>query len=270
MADLNDLEKARERINEIFRLRDEIQKASPILNELKDTLQWYEKVCNEIPEKEESVLKNIDGPIQIVLDMSPSTFNMSYTTGATGSFYAVSGDTRTIIKSYGSKHYHLINEYDEINKTEVLIDRILEILVTFRPELKEFNPHGLLIDAKETYAKWKAGAVSNSDLAKDIRSFQDVFNGAIHRARISTYIPIPKTNPDPSWPKMAKALAKKGSGFLNSLKNQQGEDDKFHLQFTIIMKKTKVVTSKQMDRIFKDYIEHLYSVITLINENLMT
>lgn len=267
MAEFDDIRKAKERINEIVKLGDEIQKAAPYLNDIKANLDWYEKVCNEIPEKQKEIISFLDGPIGTTLELSPAAFTLSASTGATGSYYSASGDTRTIIQSYGSKHYHLIKEYDEINKTEDFIDRTLKIIITFREDLQEFNPYGLLVEARETYEKWKAGFASNSDLAKDIRAFQDIINGALHRARISTYDPIPKSYPDPSWPKMAEALAKKGFGCLKSLRYHQSTDDRLHLEFTEISKKTKDVDKDVMDRFFKNYIEHIYSILNLINED---
>lgn len=269
MAGYNDLEKAKENINEIFRRRDEYIKASPILNVIKANIEWYQKVCKEIPEKEDSILQNIDVPIQIVLTLAPSNFNVYDASGATGSFYSVSGHTITIIQSFGSEHYNLINEYDEINKTDDLIILILKELLNLWPELQEVSLYDLLFEAKETYAKWKAYSVSNSDLAKDIRAFQDIFNGTLHRARVHTYTPIPKEYPDPSWPKMVDALARKGSRCNKTLKEMQGAEMSLHLAFTEIMKKTKEVNKLEMDRLFKTYIEHIYAIISMIDMDIL-
>jgi hypothetical protein len=269
MEDKFDFERAREKLSGYLKWRDDVLKTSLYIDNMLANLNWNEKVCNEIPENRNSILANIEIPLNNIMSMDYASFTVSDASGTTAAFYSNSGNTRSIIQSYGSVHYHLINEYDEINKTELLIDQILEILVTFRSDLLEHRPDILLREAKEAYAKWKAGSVSNSDLAKDIRAFQDVFNGALHRARCTSNTNIPKIFPKPSWPKMAEVLAKKGPGFSKSLQYAQSTEDKLHLAFTEISKKTKEVNTLDMDRYFKDYIEHVFTVINLINEDLI-
>lgn len=139
---------------------------------------------------------------------------------------------------------------------------MLEIL---RPDLKEFNPIKVLTEAQVNYEVWKAGASTNSELASSIRAFQDILNGALHRARVAT---LEKGDPDFSWPKMADALAKKGSA-NKSLRIIQKTDDRLHLAFTEISKKTKEVDHDEMDRNYRDYIEHAYAVLSLIDDNLL-
>jgi hypothetical protein len=266
MIEFDDLEKARNKINEFLKLGDEIQKASPYLTDLRANIDWYENVINELPDNLDSLISNIEVPISNILNFNYSSFSVIDASGTTAAFYSNSGDTKTIIQSYGSSHYHLINEYDEINKTEKLIDRILPELAQFKTEYQEVSLFNLLSEAKETYSKWKAELVPNSILASDIRAFQDVFNGTLHRARVHTYNPIPKSYPDRSWPKMAEALAKKEQGSLKSLLKLQGNEQRLHLAFTEILKKTKEVDRIEMEGYFKDYIEHIYSIIFLIDE----
>jgi hypothetical protein len=266
MPDLDDINKAEEKINMLFALRDTLQKASPYLNNIKANLEWYKKVCFTIPEQQEYILSLLEDPIKSTLVLEPNVFSLGLVTGITGSYFAASGDTRVAIQSYGNKYYSLISEYDEINKTETLIDHINAILESFREDLQKFNPQGLLHEAKNSYSEWKAGAISNSDLAKDIRAFQDILNGLLHKARVSTYHPSLKTNPEFSWNKMTEALAKEGNGCLKSLRKQQKVNERLHQAFTEIMKGTKEVNDVEMCRIFKDYIEHVYSILNLIDE----
>jgi len=259
MAEFDDLGKAKDVINGLFDLRDELTSASPMLVEMLKTIELHEKSCDEIPEKKEAILAAIDEPINYILSIDPGTFKAAYAMGATGSFYNTSGDTRTIITSYGSKYYHLIEEYDEINKTEIIIERILDILAEMDVDL-----YMLMEEAKSTYGEWKADAKNNSDLSKDIRNFQDHFKGYLHQLRVKKNTAEGVKSPDFSWSKMADAIGKSGSGFVKTLKHQQGVNDKLHLEFTTIMKLTQTVTKEEMDRFFKDYIEHVYTILTCI------
>lgn len=269
MADLNDFEKAENIINDIIKLRDDLINASPYLNNVKSHLGWYKKVLDVIPEEQQNILSILESPIQSTLNIEAPTFNVNYLTGLTGSYFSISGDTMTIVKSYGSEHYNLVNEYYDLTNTEDLIDSIIEIITTYRDHLQEFNPVGLLIDAKEAYAKWKVDVTNNSDLAKEIRAFQDVFNGLLKRAWVyNDYNPLPKKYPDFSWPKISESLGKVG-GCKKNLQKLQGSNENLHLAFTEIMKKTKVVDKSEMDRYFRDYIEHVYSIVNLIDSDIM-
>lgn len=268
MINFDDLNDAENKINELFRVRDEINKASPYLNDILANLLWTKKICSEIPEKTNDFLNLVEEPVKSTLSLSISNLDYSFVTGATGSFHAVSADTREIIKTYGSQHYNLITEYDTIYKTEDFIDRILEGLSLFRDDLKKYRPIEILLEAKEAYAKWKAGSIDNSDLAKDIRAYQDVFNGVLNMAKLATYDVKPKGKPDNSWPKMTQVLGKEGGGCKKTFNNLQRKEEELHLAFTEIMKKTKSVSNPEMETLFKDYIEHAYSIINLINMDL--
>jgi hypothetical protein len=268
MINLDDINDAEDKINELFRVRDEIVKASPYLNDILANLSWTKKVCSEIPEKANDFLELIQEPIKSTLSLNSSNLDYSFVTGATGSYHAVSADTREIIKTYGSQHYNLITEYETLFKTEDLIDRIIEGLSYFRVDLIKYRPIEILLEAKEAYAKWKAGSKDNSDLAKDIRAYQDVFNGVLNMAKLATYNVKPKGKPDNSWPKMTEVLGKEGGGCKKTFKNLQSKEDELHLAFTEIMKKTRNVSNPEMETLFKDYIEHAYSIINLINMDL--
>lgn len=261
MAKFDDLEKAKQKIEDLLKLGEEIQKATPYLNDINSNLSWYEKVCNFIPEKQDDILDNIEEALGNISSWDNSTFNMYDASGATGSFYSASADTKTIIQSK-PEHYYLISEYNEINNTENLLSKTLTLLQSIDSVLSnQFN------DAIATYSEWKANFKTNSDLSKDIRTFQDTFKGYLHKLRLST---LPKNqSPDFSWPKMAIAIVKSGSGCLKSLKSQGNIHDETHHEFTIIMKKTKEVTNAEMEIIFKKYIEHVFIVINLIEKSLL-
>jgi len=269
MTDYDDLSKAQDKIHELYQIRDEINKASLYLSALDANINWYKKVCDEFPDYQNEIISPLEDSIMIISGFEPYSFSVIDASTATGSLFSVSGKTRSFVQSFGSEHYHLITENEKINKTEDLISQIYQKITSYRLDLQKDNPLNALTEAKECYAKWKAGSVSNSDLAKDIRAFQDIFNGVLHRARCMSNTPIPKIFPDPSWPKMSEALAKKRSGCLIKMREMKSEEDKLHLAFTLISKKTKTVVTFEMDRLFKDYIEHVYAIVNLINEDLL-
>jgi len=256
------LNNAEKMIDNLFQLRDEIVKSSTYLADMKSRIQFYKKAIDQIPEKENIFLSLIETPINNILSLHPTNFEIASITGATGSFYSVSGDTKQIIKDYGQKHYDLITEYNDLKKTEELVDEILKFMEDFREELKTYNPYKLLSDAKEAYAKWQTHAIANSDLAKEIRAFQDIFKGCLNNAwqkagnlKSSEF----------KWNKMSEVLGKDNGGCKNTLKKNKSKEEKYHSDFSEILKKTKIVTTKEMEEIFKGYIEHLYSTINLID-----
>ncbi len=257
-----DLNNAEKNIDDLFKIRDEIIKSSPYLADMKLRIQFYKKAIDQIPEKENNFLSLIETPINNILSINPTNLDFTSVTGTTGSFYSVSGDTRQIIINYGPTHYSLITEYNDLKKTEELIDEVLKLIEEFREELKRYNPSKLLSDAKEAYAKWKTQAIDNSDLAKEIRAFQDIFKGCLNNAwqkagnlKSSEF----------KWSKMAEVLGKDIGGCKNTLKLNKIKEEKYHSDFSEILKKTKSVTIEEMEEIFKRYIEHLYSTINLID-----
>ena len=196
--------------------------------------------------------------------LSPTNLDFTSVTGSTGSFYSVSGDTKQIIIDYGTIHHRLLREYNDLKKIDELFDEILKLIDEFREDLKTFNPSKLLSDSKDAYAKWQTQTIDNSDLAKEIRAFQDIFIGCLNNAwqmagnlRSSVF----------KWNKMAEVLGKDYGGCKNTLKSNKPKEEYYHLEFTKILKKTQIVTEEEMDALFTGYIEHLYSTIYLIDLN---
>jgi hypothetical protein len=68
---------------------------------------------------------------------------------------------------------------------------------------------------------------------------------------------------------MAETLGKKGGGCKKELLRIKDVEENLHLEFTYILKKTKEVPNDKMNEIFKSYIEHLYSIVNLIDIGLM-
>lgn len=258
-----DLCNAEKAIDDLLKVRDKIVKSSPFLADIKSRIQFYIKAIDQIPEKEDIFLNLIETPVNSILALSPNNLDFTSVTGATGSFYSVSGDTKQIIIDCGQKtDYTLITEYNNIKKTEVLIEEILELIKELSIEFKTYQPDKLLNEAKEAYAKWLTQAIDNSDLAKEIRAFQDIFKGCLNIAwqKVGGL-----KSSELKWNKMAEVLGKEIGGCKNSLKANKLKEEKYHSDFSEILKKTKSVSPEEMEELFKGYIEHLYSTINLIN-----
>jgi hypothetical protein len=266
MINNDDLEKAKQNIKGLCKLRDGLINSSPYLADIESRLDWYQKAISEIPEQNDNFLSLIESPVDNIISLTPTNLDFSSVTGVTGSFFSVSGDTREIITNYGTEHYDLILEYDNLKQTESLIDEITTTINKFRPELKLYKPEKLLIDAKAAFFQWKVDAIDNSDLAKEIRAFQDVFKGCLRDSWITS---ANLKNPDFSWNKMANALGKNSGGCKKELLKIKNAEDNFHSEFSKILKKTKDVSKEKMNELFKSYVEHLYSIVNLINMDLM-
>lgn len=277
MIEFDDIEKSKKNIYSVFKLRDEINTATPYLNDMLAKLNWYEKVYQTIPDKQEMILNNIDTSVSLTNGISPTAFSFLQVSGLTGSYYTSSVETISIIKEYGSQHYDLINEYYDISKLDELFDRILNSLSKVNPNFetidkisgKPISIFKSFEDVRKTYAEWKSGSKSNSDLAKDCRSFLDIFRGVIHKARLKTYNPPLERNPGENWIKMSEALSRSGGGCEKQLKALQHKDDAFFQLFTKLLKKTENISTQEMNEQTSDFVIFIDLVITLIDENLL-
>jgi hypothetical protein len=148
MINDDDLNNAENNIDDLFKIRDELISSSPYLTDMKSRIQWYKKAIFEIPDQKDILFSLIESPVSSILLLTPTNLDFGSVTGATGSFYSVSGDTRQIVTAYGKEHYHLMTEYDNLKKTETLIDEIAKIIFEFRKDLQIYKPHKLLFDAK--------------------------------------------------------------------------------------------------------------------------
>lgn len=277
MIEFDDIEKSKKNINSLFKLRDEINIATPYLNDMLAKLNWYEKVYQTIPDKQNLILNYIDTPVSLTNGISPSDFSFQHVSGLTGSYYSSSEETISIIKEYGSEHYGLINEYYEISKLDVLFTRTLDYFSKINPNLETVDKisgepisiYKSFEDIRKTYAEWKSGSKSNSDLAKDCRSFLDIFRGVLHRARLKTYTPPLDRNPGENWIKMSEALSRSGGGCKKQLKALQHKDDAFFQLFSGALKKTENISAQEMNEQTSDFVIFIDLVITLIDEKLL-
>ena len=201
MGKRDDINKAKKHINGLLKLGEEIQDAAPFLLNINQNLDWYENVCDTIPQKSDEILDIIDGPLNSIISLDYSKFNLPVATGSTAMILTTLVDTTTIIESSDSKNHYLLEELDKINPTNKTIDNILTQLKKIDTDLySEFT------DVKHCYSQWIARYKSNSDLAKDSRTFLEHFNGVLNKLR------VPKSTwgntkfPSMSWNKMTNEI----------------------------------------------------------------
>lgn len=264
MTEKNEIEKAKDKINGLISLGEEIKKATPYLLSIKENLDWYDKVYESIEDKRSEILQAIKWPLENINSLDYANFNMNFATGATASLFTASADTTTIISSAGDEYNFLLQEFDNLNPTERTIVNILNQLNNIDESiLKEFE------QVKNSYAEWNAGFRSNSDLAKDTRTFQEHFNGFLNKLRIPKkdwgIVKIPKK----SWNKMVNEIGKKEPANKKALMKQQTINEGIWKKLTPILKKTNDISKSEMDHLFKEYIEHVFSVINLIDDSII-
>lgn len=264
MREKNEIEKAEEQINGLIKLGEEIKNAMPYLLSINANLEWYNKVYKNIEDKRPELLEIIKCPLDNINSLEYSQFNLSFATGSTASFFTASADTKTIINSAGKEFEYLLNEYDNLNPINDTIENILNQLRNIDESLfKELE------QVSKSYSEWNAGFRTNSDLAKDARTFQEHFKGYLNKLR------VPKKNwatdkiPGKSWKKMVDEICKKGNGNKKAFMKQQKIDEEIWSKLTPVLKKTCEISKSEMDSLFKMYIEHVFSVINLIDEKIL-
>ncbi len=264
MEEYKEIRKAIDQIDSWFKKIEEFQNSVPYLNETKDLLVWQQKVLSSIPDKREEIQSFIEGPVQNILSTDLNNFNLSFATGSTATILTGSTETINTIKSSGSEFRYLLSEYDNINPIDKLIDNISENLKLIDTALaNQFE------EVKLSYEQWKANLRSNSDLAKDTRTFQEEFEGIINKLR------VPKTEwgitdiPKMSWNKMVEAIAKKGSVNRIAFMKQQKISEDIWEELTPVLKKDFELNKDGMQSLFKRYVEHVYSVLNLIDESII-
>jgi len=264
MKNKDDIEKARKHIQGLLKLGEEIQDSTPYLLNINQNLDWYENVCETITDKSEEIYDIIEGPIDSILNLDYSKFNLPVATGSTAMILTTIEDTTTIIQLSDSKNHYLLDDLDKINPTEKTIDNISNLLKAIDTNLyQEFT------EVKLCYSQWIAGFKSNSDLAKDSRTFLEHFNGTLNKLR------VPKADwgstkfPGKSWNKMVNEIGKSGAEFKKSLLRQRSVNEEVWGRMTPILKKTDSISKEEMKILFKKYVDHIFSVINLIDDKII-
>jgi hypothetical protein len=265
MADRKDIKKAKDKIDSIIDLGQKIQEATPYLINIRANLDWYEETCDAINNKEEEILNPLTGPLKQIINIDYTGINVPLCSGIAATFMSASAaDTREIIVASNPDKQYLLVQYDKIYEINNLIREILEILTQIDPKFcDQFK------EMTSSYAQWKTDMRTNSDLAKDTRTFQEQFEGTLNKLRISKKNWNKNDFPKMSWNKMVEAISKKGSENRQAFMKQKKISEDIWKELTLIMKKTKGVNKETMDSLFKRYIEHVYAVLNLIDVNIL-
>ncbi len=264
-----DLKSAQEKMKEWIALRDNLIQASPYLDSIQRRLNWYDEAIEKMPHQEDKFLNLIELPVSSFLDLTLNELSEPTIHAATGSFYTASGETRQILYDERSSYYELYQGFEQLNKTDDTIDSILKQMSLFNDDFTKVNPSGnsknlvqLFEDVKAAYSQWNLKAIDSSSFAKEIRSFQDAFNGCLNLARLRN---DGLTKAEYKWNKMAKSLALNSKSNQNALIQLGSKEDDFHDKFTVVLKKTETISYDDMTILFKNYVDHLYSTISLID-----
>lgn len=264
MKKSDDINKAKEHIEELLKLGKEIQDATPYLININQNLDWYNSVYGNLEDKRESVISIIKGPINEISFFKYSDFNVSVASGFTGTILTATADTSTLIRESDPKYHFLIKDLNNINPVEKTIENISKQLQYIDSGLcNEFD------DVKLCYSQWLADLKTNSDLAKDSRTFQEHFYGIINKLRIRKKDWGTKKIPSISWNKMVDAICKSGSINKASFLRQQKIGDEIWDSYTDIMKKKITIPKQEMGEIFKSFINHIYAIINLIDDKII-
>lgn len=260
----DDINKAQEHIKGLIKLGEQIQESTQYLLKINENLDWYKDVFDSIPDKQNDILSIIESPILGLQNLNYSDFSLAVATGSTAMVLTSFEDTSTLINNSDEKYHYLLDKLDEINPVDKTIDEILSQLNKIEKSLfDEFS------QVKNSYDQWRVKFRSNSDLAKDIRTFQEHFEGNLNKLR------VPKCNwenvkiPRWSWNKMINEIGKPGAEYKRALLKQKSISENIWKILTPVLKKTKEVTDEEMRDLFKSYVEHLYSVISLIDDRII-
>ena len=261
MSNIEDIQKAKDHINNFIKLGQQIQLASPYLNFMTQNLDWYITAYNVLPQgQSEAVMKTLDATLATIQSLDYMNFEFTGVTGSTAVLLTSTQDATLAIKDTPSQYHYLIDNFHEINVTDKLIENILEKLSSLDTNLhSEFN------EVKNSYQQWKIKFKTNSDLSKDTRTFQEHFEGLLNKLR------VPKNEwgktkiPAISWNKIVESICKKDPNYKKSFLQQQKVSEDIWKTLTPVLKKTQTVTENEMNILFKRYIDHVFSVLNLID-----
>jgi len=153
---------------------------------------------------------------------------------------------------------------EEINPNEKLISEITEVL-----PLLDVSIFVLFEEVKKTYSQWKLKIKAKSDLANDARNFLYQFLGVLNKYRIPKSQWKPETKfPEKSWPKMINKIAKKGARYNRLFLLQKTVYEKMLSDLSAILKNRYNVSESDMESIFKRYIEHISTILNLLDEKI--
>jgi hypothetical protein len=264
MEESDEINKAKLHIDGLLKLGKEIQDSAPFLITISQTLEWCNSVYGNMKEKRVEILDILKGPVEQLSSFNYSDFEQGAASGFTGTVFTATADTSILIKDSGQEYQFLLDDLNKINPVEKIIENISKQLKLIDTQLYlEFQ------DVKQCYFQWIAGLRSNSDLAKDARTFQEHYYGIINKLRVPKKDWKNEKVSKISWNKIADTICKKGSIHKQSFLRQQKIGEEIKVNFTNTMKKTLTIPKMEMEDLFRRFIEHTYATINLIDYNII-
>lgn len=264
MEESDDINKAKLHIDGLIKLGKEIQESTPFLISISQTLDWCNRVYGNMKEKRIEILNILKDPVEQLSSFDYSEFDRGAASGFTGTVFTATADTSTLIKGSGQEFQFLLEDLNKINPIEKIIENISRQLIHVDNQLySDFQ------DVKQCYFQWVAGLRSNSDLAKDARTFLEHFYGIMNKLRTPKKDWSKEKISKISWNKIADLICKKGSIHKQSFLRQQKIGEEIKISLTKIMKKMQSIPEKDMEDLFRRFVEHVYAIINLIDNNIL-
>jgi hypothetical protein len=264
MKEYEDINKAKQHIDGLLKLGKEIQDSTPYLVNIRNNLDWCNTVYGNLEDKRENLIEILKGPVMQLSSFNYSDFTQSAVTGFTGAVFTATADTSTLIRDSDQKYHFLLEDLSKINPIEKTIENISTQL-----ELIDIQLFNEFKDVRQCYFEWLTDLKSNSDLAKDARTFQEHFYGILNKLRVPKKDWKQAKIPKISWNRIASSICKKGTVQNKSFLRQQKIGEEIKVDFNYIMKKTKTISKDEMGDLFKRFIEHTYAIINLIDYNII-
>lgn len=246
MASPDKIQQAKDHIAGLIQLGQEIHKALPYLDNLNQQLDWYGRVYDRIEDKRETLMAELSGPVAEITSWDYPTFNAGLASGSTAAMLTASTSTISMIEASPRTFHFLIQEYDKINPLRTQINEILRKLLAIDDKLyREFE------EVRDCHTQWNLRYKSNSDLAKDARTFQEHFEGYLNKLR------VPKTDwstakvPSWSWNKMTEEIGKKSPESKKALMLQKKIGEDIWIELTPVLKKTVEIPKDKMEELVR-------------------
>lgn len=259
----NDLKSALIKIDALTNLGGVILKLSPYLVSLKNTINWYDNSKGIF--NNDKFLEPIIPAVNLVNNWDFNNFSLNE--GTSSFAYAISATAATTdyIKSAPVETHFLVKQLKDLNPTEKLMDLISLTLKKINNKIYDES-----IALKTSYAAWSTNLRDNSDLGKDLRNFQEHFQGELHKYRVPKSLwSNPKNFPaDTSWNKLYDKIGLKGSQNKKEFLKQRTISEQTHSRLSEILKNNTTVSKAEADSLFKRYIESVLTLLNLIDQTI--
>ena len=255
MTDNSNIKKAISKIEALRNLGKEINNSAKYLESLNESFKNIDNLdksdCANL-----EIIEIFSSPIDYMANLKIENFKLTDATGSSAVLITNASDYFITHSEIDPRTTEIINNISATflpNDKEI---RINEVLLIINEDISnEFNEVNL------TYSQWKIKIKSNSDLAKDLRTFLEHLKG---------YLKI-KANlkGDPSWNKIYERIGIKGAAFEKAFLQQKTIFTALWEELTKITKKTLHLDESEMENIYKRFLDHTYSLVNLLDENMI-